>query len=264
MQVSFQGLDGFAKSLPPTKRSVRNLAATLKVIFRNYVKLSYHGTMSCRVFIRLNMTSFLNNLSSYRAYKCRVLFLSVATLCHTSNCTHSLMQVKRHMLVLFTSRVVYVTEVDIKCLAAKAKITLPRRASIPRLELLGACLISQLVDTVRKTMEDELGHSNIKAFYWVDSIVTLWWIANNKVWKPYVQNRVSKILSLSSRGDWYLCLGTLNSADLASWDRSNLHSLWWEDPRFSKLPITEWPQHKPEEIPSYVVSEERKSEVRPM
>ena len=170
---------------------------------------------------------------------------------------------KAYVCVVYL-RVVCVNEVDIKYLAAKAKIALRRRPSIPRLELLGAYLISQLVDTVRKTMEDELGHSNIKTFYLVDSIVALCWIANNKLWKPYVQNRVSKILSLSSRGDWYQCRGKLNRADMPSRVKSNLHSLWWEGPRYLKLPITEWPQHKPEESPSYVVSEERKSEVRPM
>ena len=159
-------------------------------------------------------------------------------------------------------RTIYDTgEVDLKFLAAKAKIAPLKRQSIPRLELLGACLMSQLVDTVRKTLQDELSHPNITTFYWVDSIAVLCWITNNKVWRPYVQNRVNSILSLSSKDDWYHCPGKLNPADLPSRGKPNLSSLWWEGPRFLKLPQSEWPQHKTEQLPPCVLSEERKSEV---
>ena len=159
-------------------------------------------------------------------------------------------------------RTIYDTgEVDLKFLAAKAKIAHLKSQSIPRLELLGACLMSQLVDTVRKTLQDELSHPNITTFYWVDSIAVLCWITNNKVWRPYVQNRVNSILSLSSKDDWYYCPGKLNPADLPSRGKPNLSSLWWEGPRFLKLPQSEWPQHKTEQLPPCVLSEERKSEV---
>ena len=114
-------------------------------------------------------------------------------------------------------RVEYKTdEVDVRFIAAKAKVSPIKAQSIPRLELLGACLMSQLVGTVKPILEAELGIQNIETYYWVDSMAALCWIKNAKVWKQYVQNRVDQILKLSSKEEWHFCPGPLNPADFPS------------------------------------------------
>ena len=69
---------------------------------------------------------------------------------------------------------------------------------------------------------------------WVDSLVVLHWIRNQKAWKQYVHNRVEEIRGLTSVGDWNFCPGELNSADLPSRgvNAKELvgNTLWWHGP----------------------------------
>ena len=76
-------------------------------------------------------------------------------------------------------------------------------------------------------------------------MATLCWIKNDKPWKQFVRHRVSEILKLSSRDNWYHCPGPQNPADLPS--RGNFAPLlaanpfWWEGPEFLKLTPDKWP-----------------------
>ena len=98
--------------------------------------------------------------------------------------------------------------------------------------------------TVYSVLQKEV-QEPIDAFYWVDSMATLCWIKNDKPWKQFVRHRVSEILKLSSRDNWYHCPGPQNPADLPS--RGNFAPLlaanpfWWEGPEFLKLTPDKWP-----------------------
>ena len=99
--------------------------------------------------------------------------------------------------------IVYVSdEIDSQFLASKAKFSSLKKQGIPRLELLGACLMSKLVDSISHTHQDELASGKIDRIYCMDSIAALCWVKNDRAWKTYVQNRVSDILKLSSREEW--------------------------------------------------------------
>ena len=72
------------------------------------------------------------------------------------------------------------------------------------------------MDTIHKGLLQELDCGQIKRFHWVDSLVTLCWIKNNRPWKRFVRNQFEKVLKASDKGEWRFCPGSLNPADLPS------------------------------------------------
>ena len=154
---------------------------------------------------------------------------------------------KAHGCVVYL-RTVYKTGecMDVRFLAAKSKVNPIKKQSIPRLELLGACLLTNLVNTVRNILQEDLKEKKVEVYYWVDSMSTLCWIKNPKPWTQYVRNRVSEIRKLSDREHWFFCPGEVNPADLPlrGIHGKNLATnlFWWEGPEFLKLEQSEWPR----------------------
>ena len=77
------------------------------------------------------------------------------------------------------------------------KVAPLRQQSIPRLELLGTCILERLMDTVQRSMPQE-----IQKFYWTNSKTALSWIMNEKPWKQYLNHRVPKIRTLTAKDEW--------------------------------------------------------------
>ena len=132
--------------------------------------------------------------------------------------------------------------VDVKLMASKTRVAPLKKQTIPRLELIGATLLANLVSSLLNALEwnaDEV-------FYWVDSMTTLQWIRNDRVWKQFVQHRVNEIKGLSSVQAWRFCPGSLNPADLPSRgisakELSNT-PLWFTGPEFLTKEEDEWPK----------------------
>ena len=81
--------------------------------------------------------------------------------------------------------------------------------TIPRLELMGCVLLSNLMKSCLESLK--LSFLNIDVYCWSDSADWIYWINyNSKIWKQFIQNRVIKIHDNLPGIKWLHCPGSLN------------------------------------------------------
>ena len=126
--------------------------------------------------------------------------------------------------------------------------------TIPRLELLGALILSCLVNTVSPLIPQ------IKNIYcWTDFMTVLHWIKNNQCYRQHVQHRVGEINQLTPNAIWRHCPGINNPVDLPSRGVKTEHSinshLWWSGSSFLQEPDGKWPVNSLGEVAELVKAE---------
>ena len=102
--------------------------------------------------------------------------------------------------------------IQVALVSSKTKVAPIKRLTIPRQELCGAHLLSQLLHHARLVF----GLSLTQSYAWTDSIVLGWLAGNPRRLKTYVSNRVTSIMELLGPDRWHHVSGLENPADCAS------------------------------------------------
>ena len=126
-------------------------------------------------------------------------------------------------------------------MACKTCVSPLKRLAIPRLELMGAVILSHLMVSIVTSLSE-----NFITFYWIDSMTALHRIQTVKPWKQYINHHVVEICNLSDHEKWQFCPGNLNPADIPSREISGTKLancfLWWNGPDFLRKPEQQWPR----------------------
>ncbi|GFV46443.1 integrase catalytic domain-containing protein [Trichonephila clavipes] len=124
-----------------------------------------------------------------------------------------------------------------KLISSKSRVAPIKVISIPRLELSACLLLAQLVEKVRLSLQVHLA----KVILHTDSTIAIAWINTpaNQL-KTFVDNRVSKIQTLTENFEWKHIPSAQNPADIIS---RGVHPeelssliLWWNGPQHLDIP----------------------------
>ena len=197
-----------AKQLPPTKRSLLKVAAKvfdplgclslftikLKVLFQELCieKIPWDELLSGDYL--KHYETLISEISSMNGIKLPRSFVKLGEKVKSVE-IHAFSDTSEwaYACVVYAHILYESGEVEVHFVASKAKVAPIKKQSIPRLELLGATLMSRLVDSVRKVLQEEFPQTLLRQFYWVDSMATLCWIKNKRAWKQFIRHRVNDI-----------------------------------------------------------------------
>lgn len=133
--------------------------------------------------------------------------------------------------------------ISVHLLCSKSRVSPIQGATIPRLELSAAVLLTQLIQKVKESLAIKVD----QIFLWTDSTIVLHWInsAPNR-FKTFVANRIASIQELTSKNQWQHISTHYNPADLVSRGAtiSDLvnNKIWFCGPMFLSTPQEQWPK----------------------
>lgn len=147
-----------------------------------------------------------------------------------------------------------------RLLCAKSRVASLKGNTIPRLELNGALILSQLAVKVSESWKSDIGQIQL----WTDSTIVLGWLnCQASRLKVFVANRVSQILEVTNAHQWKHVRTEDNPADvisrgLAPDELINL-KIWWKGPSWMSSS-----EHRPTESSILLPKESSLPEQRPI
>ena len=88
-------------------------------------------------------------------------------------------------------------KVHVRLVASKTRVAHLKELSIPRLQLMSARILAQLMHTVKNALQSQVKLDGVR--FWLDSETALSWIQNKGEWKQFVRHRVNEILKLTDK-----------------------------------------------------------------
>ncbi|XP_065902557.1 uncharacterized protein [Dysidea avara] len=255
--VDLSELVRYAHSLPMTKRSVLRVSAKifdplgllspfvvkLKLLFRNLCSENVNWDDPVEGEILNKWKSLIQefeSLGQIRVPRCYFDSSRVPILFELHGFSDASSQA--YGAVVYFRTVYDDGSVSSTLVSSKTRVAPVKHQTIPRLELLGALMLTKLVLTVKKSLDSLL---SLNCYYWTDSTVVLFWIRNHKPWKQYVSHRVNEIRRHSLSEEWNHCPGSVNPADMPSRGLKGSELCdsqhWWIRPEFLCKPQSEWP-----------------------
>ncbi|XP_037050902.1 uncharacterized protein LOC119084808 isoform X2 [Bradysia coprophila] len=151
---------------------------------------------------------------------------------------------KAYAAVIYSRVVNQNDEIHITMLTSKTRVAPIKQITLPRLELCGAVLLTNLIENVQKA----LGTNNENVHAWTDSTIVLGWLRTDPAkLKTFVANRVVETHNVLNINQWHHIEGTKNPADCASRGISpgelKNHKLWWEGAECLKEHRESWEQN---------------------
>ena len=146
-------------------------------------------------------------------------------------------------------------------LMVKAFVSLLKKKSIPRLELMVCLALSRLYRTCREALQfAEI--SGCKKVFWIDSQVVLSWLkASPREFKPFVSVRVALIQETIDPQEFSYIRSEHNPADaLLKGIIPEQLGKWSQGPQFLRKPHEEWPKFEENALK---ISEELSAEMKP-
>ena len=133
-------------------------------------------------------------------------------------------------------------EIVVGFIIGKSKVAPVQAVSIPRMELLGACLAVK----VMKKIAPIIGVEMKEVKFWTDSTDVLCWIRQlSRRFKTFVANRVSYIQEFTQAQQWHYVPTKMNPADLVSRGVRGCElpecAMWWKGPEFLQKDEADWP-----------------------
>ena len=120
---------------------------------------------------------------------------------------------------------------------SKSRAASLKQHSLPRLELMAATLGTRLYSFISKSINT---YTNV--CFWSDSQIVLSWITSKKTLKPFINNHVNEIQSIST--SWKYCPSADNPADLLTrgmtFQQLSSSIQWRHGPTWLNSP-SEWP-----------------------